>query len=88
MTYPDPHLYPPVLVTTPTPIPIPTSNILPTLTNKMKYLVFGGGGQVALHFAKTAIAKGHEVVSVVRDDSQYAFHPIFQIMTDKLVTQN
>jgi len=86
MTYPDPHLCSPVLVTTP--IPTPTDTILPTLTNKMKYLVFGGGGQVALHFAKTAIANGHEVISVVRDDSQYAFHPIFQIMTDKLVTQN
>jgi hypothetical protein len=73
MTYPDPHLYPPVLVTT----LIFTANILPTLTNNMKYLVFGGGGQVALHFAKTAIAKGHEVISVVRDDSQYATHPIF-----------
>jgi hypothetical protein len=70
MTYPDPHLYPPVLVTT----LIYTANILPTLTNNMKYLVFGGGGQVALHFAKTAIAKGHEVISVVRDDSQYASH--------------
>jgi len=78
MTYPDPHTYPPVLVTTFKPI----SNILPTLTNKMKYLVFGGGGQVALHFAKTAIAKGHEVISVVRDDSQYALLPKSQTVTN------
>jgi hypothetical protein len=44
--------------------------ILPSLVNNMKYVVFGGGGQVALHFAKTAIGKGHQVISVVRDDSQ------------------
>jgi hypothetical protein len=71
MTYPDPHYInasrtPPVY-----PNNTPTFNILPTLTNNMKYLVFGGGGQVALHFAKTAITNGHEVISVVRDDTQY-----------------
>jgi hypothetical protein len=48
----------------------PAVTILPSLINNMKYIVFGGGGQVALHFAKLAISKGHEVVSVVRDDSQ------------------
>jgi uncharacterized protein YbjT (DUF2867 family) len=37
---------------------------------KMKYVVFGGGGQVAQHFAKIAIKNGHQVISVVRDDSQ------------------
>lgn len=80
MTYPDPHPYILILVLLihfTTTIP----NILPTLRliNKMKYLVFGGGGQVALHFAKTAITSGHQVISVVRDDSQYA-SPIFDFL--------
>lgn len=47
-----------------------TFTILPTLARNMKFLAFGGGGQVAQHFAKTAIAQGHEVIAVVRDDSQ------------------
>jgi uncharacterized protein YbjT (DUF2867 family) len=36
----------------------------------MKYIAFGGGGKVAQYFARSAIAKGHEVIAVVRDDSQ------------------
>lgn len=36
----------------------------------MKFLVFGGGGKVARHFARLAIAEGHEVIPVVRDESQ------------------
>lgn len=78
MTYPDPHPYIHILVLLlhfTTTIP----NVLPTLINKMKYLVLGGGGQVALHFAKTAITSGHQVISVVRDDSQYA-SPIFDFL--------
>jgi len=35
----------------------------------MKFLVFGGGGKVARHFARIAGQQGHEVVSVIRDDS-------------------
>jgi len=36
----------------------------------MKFLVFGGGGKVSRHFARLASSEGHEVVSVIRDDSQ------------------
>ena len=54
----------------------------------MKYLVFGGGGQVALHFAKTAITKGHEVVSVVRDDSQCVPIPLHSAYDRGLTSSN
>lgn len=35
----------------------------------MKFVVFGGGGKVAQHFARLASAEGHEVLSVVRNDT-------------------
>jgi nucleoside-diphosphate-sugar epimerase len=34
-----------------------------------KYLVFGGGGKVALQFATVAAKAGHEVTSVIRNDA-------------------
>lgn len=39
-------------------------------TISMKFLVFGGGGKVARHFAQLAVAKGDEVISVVRNEDQ------------------
>ncbi|ORY27757.1 hypothetical protein BCR39DRAFT_565604 [Naematelia encephala] len=36
------------------------------------FLVFGGGGKVARHFARLAVMEGHEVVSVVRNDDHSA----------------
>jgi uncharacterized protein YbjT (DUF2867 family) len=36
----------------------------------MKFIVFGGGGKVARHFARLATADGHSVISVVRNEDQ------------------
>lgn len=47
-----------------------STTISSTLARSMKFIAFGGGGKVAQHFAKSAIAQGHEVIAVVRDDSQ------------------
>lgn len=47
---------------------IPSSSL--HLLSSMKFLVFGGGGKVARHFAKIAVKDGHEVISVVRNDDQ------------------
>jgi hypothetical protein len=40
------------------------------LLHSMKFVVFGGGGKVARHFARLAIADGHSVISVVRNEDQ------------------
>lgn len=34
-----------------------------------KFVVFGGGGKVALKFASSAVKKGHSVIAIVRNDS-------------------
>lgn len=37
----------------------------------MKFVIFGGGGHVARHFARIATKASHNVISVVRNDTQY-----------------
>jgi uncharacterized protein YbjT (DUF2867 family) len=36
----------------------------------MKFVIFGGGGLVARHFARAASTAGHRVISVVRNNDQ------------------
>jgi uncharacterized protein YbjT (DUF2867 family) len=36
----------------------------------LKFIVFGGGGKVARHFARLAVREGHGVVAVVRGEEQ------------------
>jgi len=38
--------------------------------SSMKFVVFGGGGKVAQHFARLATGAGHKVISVVRNEDQ------------------
>ncbi|KAK8846837.1 hypothetical protein IAR55_005925 [Kwoniella newhampshirensis] len=38
----------------------------------MKFLVFGGGGKVALHFTRIAVQAGHKVHSVIKDNGHTA----------------
>ena len=44
----------------------------------MKFIVFGGGGKVARHFARLAVADGHSVISVVRNEDQCVRHAMEQ----------